>query len=1047
MTCRDNWDIICRENLAFINELKSEAEIQKAVEDYQDYYDVKRKKFSLFFTSSDIYNALTSEGEYGNEKSTLKRISAIECYKQFHYFKLFLDLFKSNELTVFFGKERLNSYGERLFSEGLGIPNSTYKKIEDNFDKISQDFTSIEIDFLKETLFEKRAHFLNVFKESRILRYSIVRLFIQKVFKFLGYNELIYIIEENIKHLKYHFSNNTSFTEKPAFLKNITINEIFKFQTLDTLKNAWGLNENEIKYLQITFFELFTECIYSITSTLDIHRSTDLFSISLQQLFGIPNNEFIRIAGSKKLKNLGLTEDIVPSYIIRISDTHQYALNELFYNIQDFEQTYCRAMTDEEVLSMKFEGFQVSDLDNALPLSSFSYLGADLENLKKMLLNKSRNDVLIWGNPGYGKTEVVRSLVKETNNKLLDLNEIIENESIADHNSRLKKMIEFKYLVKQSQDFVLLVDEAEDIIHDKQFKNWVNSNIGKHDITTFWILNDIKDIHPSYLRRFDYIMEINHMCFDKRLELAKDFLGNNDIDNLSYKISQAIHTPAEIISAINWAKNTNDYSWNNISHKINGYQKLISKSNSTENGNFEIKVIQPSQSLTIDDFAGYQYIKDEAQEFLDIFKNPEKYKHLNAKIPKGVLFAGSPGVGKTLFAKCLSSYVNTNLITANSSELAANPKLIKTVFDKAKSIAPCIVFLDEIDVLGSNVVNPDGSIDTKKQEILNQLLIEMDGFEKYSGILVLGATHRSNLLDASLRRSGRFGKTIFFREPSKDDRQEIYKHYVKGIVAEKNIDYQFLARISGGFTSADIAEAVNEAALIAARKNHKKVTQEDLIKATDKIYFGTTMNGFPMTEVEKFRTAVHESGHALVSVLCGKTVQRATIKPHENFLGMVQTEAVEGDYGWSMASIKDQIKILLAGMIAEKVVLGNFKSGNSSDLNYANNILNVAFEKYGMSDTLSVFSPNSHRSNGLLSKIEKEKCEILNEAFTFVEKWLKDNKIHLLNFAKLLLQDRYLDVEQIQEWFDENIEFKNENIIFSSNLSAEEMIEAARTFK
>lgn len=1029
--------MLIRENISFIDELKDESEIQQVLKDYSDYFDLEHKKFGFqIFNKNFFFDINKTE-----ENNKINRISRVKCYQLYQetqeVLKIVHKISESQNITAHYQEVIIP-----LLTIGLSIPLSTYKKIVDNFDSITQNNSDLEKQFLKEAIIDKKSKLSSVaeFEDYPLIP---IKSFFINFFQIVGINELIYILNFQLQHLEEHFNKNTAFTSKLSYLPKIS--ELSKFKTIDRIADLGAFTSDERKMIQFLAWGIKFKIIrrlsnlsYSISGPFD--NNTFIYN-----LLGFSEEQFNRINSSKKFKSLSITRpDADINKLFNFESIVSYSFRINCKEIFSFEDEKSCSMEDNQILSLLFDKHHqyIAQPSKTLPESAFSYISQHVDEIKKAITSDKKCDILIWGEPGYGKTELVKTIIKSIGMNMLDINDTIENYDIGELNIRVKKFIELKEMTKGLSGTCILVDEAEDILLEKQSKNWINSNIGMNDITTFWLLNNTSNIHPSSLRRFDYIFEMNKMPFDNRVALANKILGEHDTDSLSHKIAQAIHTPAEIISALEWAKITNNFSWKAISQKVTSYQELISKSDQDKT-NVEIKVIPPSNELSIEFFSGYDYVKEEAQEFIELFTKAEKFKKMNAKIPKGLLLAGEPGVGKTLFAKCFSSSVGTNLITASSSDLAANPHCIKSIFDKAKSLAPCILFLDEIDVLGSNVVSPLGDVDTQKQEILNQLLAEMDGFEKYSGVLVIGATHRSELLDPSLRRSGRFGKTIYFREPSKTDREAIYKHYTKDIPCGDDIDYNHLAKLSSTFTSADIAQAVNEAALIATMKDENIVSNQHLIEATDKVFFGTTMNGFPLSEAEKIRTAIHEAGHALISVKNGVAVKRATIKPHLNFLGMVENEDKEGDYGFNLEEVKIRLQVLFAGMLAEKVILGNFKSGNSSDLRAANNLVFRAFEAWGMSNTLNGLSSAMNQSEKQLIQLETEKQKIFMEEQENTEKWLKDNKKHLFAFTKLLLEYRSLDYTEMNQWFEENINIQKDktSIIIKMDLSAEEILQ------
>lgn len=808
--------------------------------------------------------------------------------------------------------------------------------------------------------------------------------------------------------------------DKDFYLSDVNIGNILSFpkhKILVELVDYLNLNEQDKGFISLFLNNAYFKIISSNEPSIGLIKD-------IVALFGEKETE-----GSVTILNmLGLIKKDMSVYLpVFYKGVQLNLLDELVstINVKIFNSL-------DKAKELILSGVKEEDLSN-LTLSNYSYLSKELNELMMILKNGGHKNILIWGPPGFGKTELVKVLAKENSKKIININTVIikkNGKAEATDKDMFKRLLIAKDVAKAINNQWVIVDEAENILKDASLKGMFNSEIDKKDVTTFWVLNDLQGIHASYIRRFDYILELSEMPFTERENLARSLLKENNRDGFSIKLAHSLKTPAEIVGAIENCKDIGVYDWRLVAKKMSAYQKVLSKSATGDEGGFEIEVKIPEVGKGLKDFAGYDYIKQEILDNFDIFNDTEKYKKNGAKLPKGLLLMGNPGVGKTLLTKAIANEYQLTLVTAKSTELAAKPERIKHLFDKAKSLAPCILFIDELDVLGSNVVNPDGSIDTGKQTILNSLLVEMDGFDKFEGILTIGATHRSNLLDKTLLRNGRFGLKLRLRNPEKKDRVEIFKFYLKDKQYE-DINFESIAKISQGFSSVDIAESVNLALLKSLKSGVNLITHNFLVDAIDEIFFGVKSNGLPMNNKEKFLTAIHESGHALVSMKNKIPVKRATIRPHENFLGMVQTERDEEVWSSNNEDVLKMIEVYIAGMLSEKLIFGKFSNGNTSDLKATRMTLFNFYINSGASKTLGIlgFEP-AMISEDKKKKLEDEFIDILNSKEKEVTEWLAENKNKLIDFAKLLLEKRSLDFEEIKKWQNHNlkeIDLKDEN--------------------
>lgn len=899
----------------------------------------------------------------------------------------------------------------------LVIPSEFEEVFEKAFFKIIGDCKEVEKNIIQEYFESKKLDEIpDIFKVrfnkvfiamdeadvKEIFKYNLIRLHKQLRHVQLGKKGLYYHCDQYwIKDEK---------TINP--LEVIGIGTVIESKAFDSLCNFLAFTEEESKKFKIVYTQREFPCVkdasllnYLVENIYDINMSSELNKVFANVLNELDFNKYESDASSIMLDyNKGFAHNKLSNYI--------YSLEQ-----HDF---------DENTFLSMFAPFSIEE-PSSLTIEDYSYLKEEIIKLEQLMDSSKGRDVLIWGAPGYGKTELVKILAKQKNKKILNINS--NNKTKNEFNNKLEKLIALKKISANKNEYIILVDEAESILTEKSKKGEFNYQMDNKCSKVFWIVNDLEGIHEAYLRRFDYVLELNQMPFEKREELAAKMLGTNNINGLSIKIAHAMNSPAEIVSAIEWCQETNDFSWNNFSKKIIAYQNVLSKSSININGGFEITVSPPNKEYGFNSYAGYDYIKNQIKEDFEILKNREEYRKHNAKIPKGLLLMGSFGVGKSMLARCIANEYEMNLVTAKATSLASDPERIKYLFDKAKSIAPCIVFLDELDVLGSNVIKPNGEIDTSKQKILNSLLVEMDGFDKFEGVLVIGATHRSSILDESLLRNGRFGKRILLRYPEMKDREAIFKHYAKDKNIDKNINFEKLADISESFSSADIAESVNNAVLKSIKRKSSYVQEVDFIEAIDEIFFGVKTDGLLMTTKEKWATAIHEAGHALISLKNGREVQRATIRPHQKFLGLVQLQSQEGVYSFNLEDVKKEIQINLAGMMAEKLIFGDYSNGNIADLEAANKMLMQFLIYSGKSNSIKLFSMSYiNLSNEAKISLEKEIMNILEEQEKITFNWLLENQNKLVDFAKILYTERYLTKDFINIWSKKNINInENEN--------------------
>ncbi|MBR3058100.1 MAG: ATP-dependent zinc metalloprotease FtsH [Clostridiales bacterium] len=459
-------------------------------------------------------------------------------------------------------------------------------------------------------------------------------------------------------------------------------------------------------------------------------------------------------------------------------------------------------------------------------------------------------------------------------------------------------------------------------------------------------------------------------------------------------------------------------------------------------GRSKARLHDPSKNkVTFADVAGADEEKEELTEVVDFLKNPKKYSALGAKIPKGILLNGAPGTGKTLLAKAVAGEAGVPFFSISGSDfvemfVGVGASRVRDLFDNAKKNSPCIVFIDEIDAVGRHRGAGMGGGHDEREQTLNQLLVEMDGFGPNEGVIVIAATNRVDILDPALLRPGRFDRRVTVSRPDIKGRAQILQVHAKNKPLASDVDLKEIAKITPGYTGADLANLLNEAALLAARKNAKEITKADVSEAVFKVMVGPEKKSRVITDKEKRLTAFHEAGHAIVLRTVSETehVERVSIIPAGGAGGYTAHKPDEDIYYTTKKQLIDSIMISLGGRAAEQIILGEISTGASSDLQHCNAVAREMITRYGMSESFpnvvfddddEVFIGKSYGhtksySDKYAALIDEEICHIIDKAYKDVLTLLNERMSILNGVAQRLLEKEKIEGPEFEEIYVNN---------------------------
>ena len=444
---------------------------------------------------------------------------------------------------------------------------------------------------------------------------------------------------------------------------------------------------------------------------------------------------------------------------------------------------------------------------------------------------------------------------------------------------------------------------------------------------------------------------------------------------------------------------------------------------------------EANNTVTFADVAGCDEAKEEVAELVEFLRDPSKFQKLGGRIPRGVLMVGSPGTGKTLLAKAIAGEAKVPFFSISGSDfvemfVGVGAARVRDMFEQAKKNAPCIVFIDEIDAVGRQRGAGLGGGNDEREQTLNQLLVEMDGFEGNAGVIVIAATNRPDVLDPALLRPGRFDRQVVVPLPDIRGREQILLVHMRKVPMAPDVKADIIARGTPGFSGADLANLVNEAALFAARSNKRLVDMDDFERAKDKVIMGAERRSIVMPEEERRNTAFHESGHALVAMLLPKTdpVHKVTIIPRGRALGVTMQLPTEDRYSMDRDRMLNMISVLFGGRIAEEIFMHQMTTGASNDFERATQLARDMVMRYGMSDLMGpmVYGDNEgeiflgrsitrtvNMSEETMKKVDAEVRKIIDGQYAVARKLLEENREKVEAMAKALLELETIDAEQI----------------------------------
>ncbi|MCS5711245.1 AAA family ATPase [Candidatus Berkiella aquae] len=651
--------------------------------------------------------------------------------------------------------------------------------------------------------------------------------------------------------------------------------------------------------------------------------------------------------------------------------------------------------------------------------------------------------ILIYGPPGTGKTLLARAIAGEANRTFISVSgSAFEEMFVGKGAARVRELFE---LARKNKPAIIFIDEIDALAPARNTPEISPSHIQtlnqllsemqnldeekNADIAVLAATNRIEALDPAILRpgRFDWQIEMKLPLDDDRKAIfeqaLKKIVVSNDLNIGNLVIQSAGFTGADIVNLVNeaaiFAAENNKSAVDNESFDL--AFKKVSTYEKDANPQFSAKVLASSQLKTnLSEIGGMNEAKREVAEVVDFLKDPKKFTRLGAKPPNGILMYGPPGTGKTLMARAIAGEAKANFIAVSGADfderyVGVGAARVKELFKLARKYKPCIVFIDEIDALAPQ--RTGGGDASGRDQTINQFLNEMDNIQNNinEGIIFIGATNRLDIIDSALLRPGRFDRKVFFRLPTIEERASILQSHLQNIVLAPDVEVKTLAKMTIGFSGAELANLVNEAAIDATRNNKKSVDMASFEEANDKLALGVKQDSLSYSEEDKKRTAYHEAGHALVGLLHPnhpRMLHKLTIGLRDYSLGVTHFQPQSEEYSLTKKELEAVIATSFGGYVAEELIYGkdNISVGASSDLKNANRIARDMVSKYGMADKQVLIVNDVFHDEGLFQASAEE---IMNRDYKEAKAILEKNmdKLHLL--AKTLLEKETLSYDEI----------------------------------